>query len=159
MRRRDIGDRVGITERAAYRIVAELADAGYIGRERNGRRNRYRSTPSCRFRTRSRASRTSGSCSRPDRDGGSERRVDRAGAAGDRGLLLAVGCALAGSVGVLLKQRGAVAAPVVLARHPVASAIGLFGSKWWTVGWLVAVGAWMLHVAALSLASLSLVQA
>ena len=75
------------------------------------------------------------------------------------GLLLAVGCALAGSVGVLLKQRGAVAAPVVLARHPVASAIGLFGSKWWTVGWLVALGAWMLHVAALSLASLSLVQA
>ncbi len=41
VRLRDIGDRVGITERAAYRIVAELADAGYIGRERNGRRNRY----------------------------------------------------------------------------------------------------------------------
>jgi drug/metabolite transporter (DMT)-like permease len=75
------------------------------------------------------------------------------------GLLLAVGCALAGSVGVLLKQRGAVAAPVVLARHPLASAIGLFGSKWWTVGWLVALGAWLLHVGALSLASLSSVQA
>jgi drug/metabolite transporter (DMT)-like permease len=75
------------------------------------------------------------------------------------GLLLAVGCALAGSVAVLLKQRGAVAAPVVLARHPVRSAIGLFGSKWWTVGWLVALGAWLLHVGALSLASLSIVQA
>ena len=41
VRMRDIGDRVGITERAAHRIVAELADAGYITRERNGRRNHY----------------------------------------------------------------------------------------------------------------------
>jgi MarR family len=41
IRLRDIGDRVGITERAAHRIVVELADAGYITRERNGRRNRY----------------------------------------------------------------------------------------------------------------------
>ena len=75
------------------------------------------------------------------------------------GVLLAVGCALAGSVGVLLKQRGAVAAPTVLARHPVRSAVNLFGSKWWTVGWLVALGGWLLHVGALSLASLSIVQA
>ncbi len=41
IRLRHIGDRLGITERAAYRIVAELAAAGYITRERNGRRNRY----------------------------------------------------------------------------------------------------------------------
>ncbi len=41
IRLREIGERVGITERAAHRIVAELADAGYITRERNGRRNRY----------------------------------------------------------------------------------------------------------------------
>ncbi len=75
------------------------------------------------------------------------------------GLLLAVGCAVAGSVSVLLKQRGAVAAPAVLARHPLRSAINLFGSKWWTVGWLVAFGAWLLHVGALSLVSLSIVQA
>jgi hypothetical protein len=75
------------------------------------------------------------------------------------GLLLAVGCALAGSVSVLFKQRGAVAAPTVLARHPLRSAISLFRSKWWTVGWLVALGAWLLHVGALSLASLSIVQA
>ena len=75
------------------------------------------------------------------------------------GLLLAVGCALAGSVAVLLKQRGAVAAPTVRARHPLRSCINLFRSKWWTVGWLVALGAWLLHVGALSLASLSLVQA
>jgi drug/metabolite transporter (DMT)-like permease len=72
---------------------------------------------------------------------------------------MAVGCALAGSAAMLLKQRGAVAAPTVLARHPVRSAINLFGSKWWTVGWLIALGAWLLHVGALSLASLSIVQA
>lgn len=41
IRLRDIGERVGITERAAHRIVVELADAGYIARERNGRRNHY----------------------------------------------------------------------------------------------------------------------
>jgi len=41
VRLREIGERVGITERAAHRIVAELADAGYITRQRDGRRNRY----------------------------------------------------------------------------------------------------------------------
>jgi DNA-binding Lrp family transcriptional regulator len=41
IRLREIGDRVEITERAAHRIVTELTDAGYITRERNGRRNRY----------------------------------------------------------------------------------------------------------------------
>ena len=41
IRLREIGDEVGITERAAHRIVSELADAGYIARERQGRRNRY----------------------------------------------------------------------------------------------------------------------
>src|SRR5579859_4216430 len=41
IRLRDIGERVGITERAAHRIIVELADAGYIARERIGRRNQY----------------------------------------------------------------------------------------------------------------------
>jgi MarR family len=41
VRLRDIGERVGITERAAHRIVVELAAAGYITRQRNGRRNHY----------------------------------------------------------------------------------------------------------------------
>jgi DNA-binding IclR family transcriptional regulator len=41
IRLRDIGDRVAITERAAHRIVTELAAAGYITRTRKGRRNRY----------------------------------------------------------------------------------------------------------------------
>jgi DNA-binding Lrp family transcriptional regulator len=38
---REISERVGITERAAHRIVTELADGGYITRERIGRRNQY----------------------------------------------------------------------------------------------------------------------
>jgi DNA-binding Lrp family transcriptional regulator len=41
VRLREISDRVGITERAAHRIVDELATSGYIRRERVGRRNRY----------------------------------------------------------------------------------------------------------------------
>ena len=41
VRLREIGETVGITERAAHRIVVELAEAGYISRTRNGRRNHY----------------------------------------------------------------------------------------------------------------------
>ena len=41
IRMRDIADRLEITERATQRIVADLANAGYIDREREGRRNRY----------------------------------------------------------------------------------------------------------------------
>ncbi|MDX6691028.1 MAG: hypothetical protein QOG15_2485 [Solirubrobacteraceae bacterium] len=41
IRLREIGDAVGITERAAHRIVAELVEAGYITRTRIGRRNEY----------------------------------------------------------------------------------------------------------------------
>lgn len=41
IRLRDVADRVGITERAVQRIVTELETAGFITRQRNGRRNRY----------------------------------------------------------------------------------------------------------------------
>ena len=41
IRLREIGERAGITERAAHRIVGELLTAGYITRTRHGRRNRY----------------------------------------------------------------------------------------------------------------------
>jgi drug/metabolite transporter (DMT)-like permease len=75
------------------------------------------------------------------------------------GLALALACALATSVSFLLKQRGAVSAPPVRVRHPLRSAADLFRSKWFAVGWLVAVGAWALHVGALALAPLSVVQA
>jgi DNA-binding IclR family transcriptional regulator len=41
VRLRDIADRVGITERAAHRIVTALVESGHIERERTGRRNSY----------------------------------------------------------------------------------------------------------------------
>ena len=41
IRLREIGDTVGVTERAAHNIVSELANAGYITRQRSGRRNQY----------------------------------------------------------------------------------------------------------------------
>jgi drug/metabolite transporter (DMT)-like permease len=75
------------------------------------------------------------------------------------GLALALASALATNVAFLLKQRGAVLAPPVRAAHPLRSAAGLFSSKWFSVGWAVAVGAWALHVGALALAQLSSVQA
>jgi drug/metabolite transporter (DMT)-like permease len=75
------------------------------------------------------------------------------------GLVLAVASAFATSAAFLFKQRGAVAAPAVDGRHPLRSAAGLFRSRWWTIGWLVGLGAWLLHVAALALAPLSIVQA
>ena len=45
IRLRDIAAAVGITERAAHRIVSELVDDGYVVREREGRRNRYQVVP------------------------------------------------------------------------------------------------------------------
>src|SRR5215218_3436144 len=41
IRLRDIATAVGITERAAHRILSELVDDGYVVRDRQGRRNRY----------------------------------------------------------------------------------------------------------------------
>jgi DNA-binding MarR family transcriptional regulator len=45
IRLRDIASTVGITERAAHRIVSELVEEGYVLREREGRRNRYQVVP------------------------------------------------------------------------------------------------------------------
>ncbi len=75
------------------------------------------------------------------------------------GIALSLVCALATNVGFLLKHRGACAAPDVSLTHPIRSAVGLFRSKWFTIGLLVAIVAWLFHVAALALAPLSLVQA
>jgi len=74
------------------------------------------------------------------------------------GILLALACALATNFGFLLKHRGACAAPAVDMRHPLRSGAGLFRSRWFAIGMLVALGAWLLHVGALALAPLSLVQ-
>ena len=41
VRLRDVAEKVGITERAAQRILADLVEGGYVERVRVGRRNRY----------------------------------------------------------------------------------------------------------------------
>ena len=58
------------------------------------------------------------------------------------GLALALGSALGTNLAFLFKQRGAVLAPHVRARHPLKSAVGLFRSRWFSLGWGVAVVAW-----------------
>jgi DNA-binding transcriptional ArsR family regulator len=40
-RLRDLASALGVTERTAYGIVADLTEAGYVVKERDGRRNRY----------------------------------------------------------------------------------------------------------------------
>ena len=74
------------------------------------------------------------------------------------GLLLALVCAFTSIVGFLYKHRGAVESAPVEWRRPVRSSIALFRSRWYVLGVVVALGSWGLHVAALSLAPISLVQ-
>jgi drug/metabolite transporter (DMT)-like permease len=75
------------------------------------------------------------------------------------GLLLAVATALTSIVGFLYKHRGAVESPAVNWRRPLWSSVVLFRSRWYTLGVLIAMAGWGLHVGALSLAPISLVQA
>ena len=75
------------------------------------------------------------------------------------GLIFAVATAIATNLAFLWKHRGAVAAPAVDLHHPVRSAGELFRSKWWSIGWAVAVVGWVAHVGALALVPLSLAQA
>ncbi len=75
------------------------------------------------------------------------------------GLICALLSALGTNLAFLFKHRGAVAAPDVNMRHPLRSAVDLFRSKWWSVGWGIAAVAFALHVAALALAPISIGQA
>lgn len=75
------------------------------------------------------------------------------------GLILALGCAAIANVGLLCQHRGAVRAPEIRFAHPLRSAAGLFRSRWWAIGFAIGCVAWGLHVAALAIAPLSLVQA
>jgi hypothetical protein len=74
------------------------------------------------------------------------------------GLLFALATAITSIVGFLLKYRGADESPAVTLRNPVRSSLALFKSRWYTIGIIVATGSWGLHVAALSLAPISIVQ-
>jgi hypothetical protein len=74
------------------------------------------------------------------------------------GIFLALCCAIVTNLAFFYKHRGACAAPSVDIRRPFASAAGLFRSRWFLIGMVVAVGAWILHVAALAMAPMSVVQ-
>ena len=75
------------------------------------------------------------------------------------GLLLSVATALCSIFGFLYKHRGAIERPDVDWRRPVWSALMLFGSRWYTLGVVIALAGWGTHVGALALAPISLVQA
>src|SRR6476469_9787905 len=75
------------------------------------------------------------------------------------GILLALGCAFATNLGFFYKHRGACSAAPVELRHPLRSGRSLLGSKWFAIGLLVAALAWALHIAALAIAPMSVVQA
>src|SRR3954452_10386003 len=74
------------------------------------------------------------------------------------GLLLALATSVASLLGFLLKHRGAVESPDVEWRRPLRSSLRLFRSRAYAIGMAVAMGSWGLHVTALSLAPISLVQ-
>jgi len=74
------------------------------------------------------------------------------------GILLALLCAFASNLGFFFKHRGACEAPSVDIRHPLRTARGLWSSRWFAIGMGVGAGGWALHVAAISLAPLSVVQ-
>jgi drug/metabolite transporter (DMT)-like permease len=75
------------------------------------------------------------------------------------GLALALGCAALTQLGFLCKHRGANRVPRIEWARPGRSALALFRSRWFAIGMAVCAGAWALHVAALALAPLSVVQA
>jgi hypothetical protein len=76
----------------------------------------------------------------------------------DIGILLALVCAFVANLAFFYKYRGANSVAKVSVRHPLRSARALYSSIWFAVGMLIAVVSWALHVAALALAPMSVVQ-
>src|ERR1700758_1883021 len=76
----------------------------------------------------------------------------------DLGILLALTCAFIANLGFFFKYRGANEVPKVQWTHPLRSARALYSSKWFTIGMITATGSWGLHVGALALAPMSVVQ-
>ena len=74
------------------------------------------------------------------------------------GLVFALATALASIIGFLYKHKGAVESPDVQFRRPVRTTVRLLRSKWYLLGVIIALTGWGFHVAALSLAPISLVQ-
>lgn len=75
------------------------------------------------------------------------------------GIALALLAALMTNLASLLKHRGCHKAEPIRIRQPLRSARALAGSRWFAAGWGLAAIAWLIHVAALSMAPLSIVQA
>src|SRR3712207_559778 len=75
------------------------------------------------------------------------------------GIFLALLCAVASNLAFFFKHRGACEACAVDIKHPLRTAKSLWSSKWFAIGMGLGAGAWILHVAAISLAPLSVVQA
>src|SRR5580658_844574 len=76
----------------------------------------------------------------------------------DLGIFLALACAFVANLGFFYKFRGANEVPAVEVMHPLRSARALYSSKWFTLGMIMATGSWGLHVAALAMAPMSVVQ-
>jgi hypothetical protein len=77
----------------------------------------------------------------------------------EAGIGLAVVGAVMANLASLLKHRGCQQVPLVQIREPLQSIRSLAASPWFAAGWGIAAAAWLLHVAALSMAPISLVQA
>jgi drug/metabolite transporter (DMT)-like permease len=75
------------------------------------------------------------------------------------GIALAVAAALIGNLASLLKHRGCQSAEPVRLRRPLRTARRLATSPWFAAGWGLAALAWLIHIAALSMAPISIVQA
>jgi drug/metabolite transporter (DMT)-like permease len=75
------------------------------------------------------------------------------------GIGLALVCAALTQLSFLCKHRGANSVAAVDPRRPLRSARALFGARWFALGMGVAAAGWLLHVAALATAPLSVVQA
>src|ERR1700692_984144 len=76
----------------------------------------------------------------------------------DLGILLALTCAFVANLAFFYKYRGANEVPKVQVMHPFRSARRLYSSKLFTIGMLTAGASWGLHVGALALAPMSVVQ-
>src|ERR1700677_217734 len=74
------------------------------------------------------------------------------------GMLLALACAFVANLGFFYKYRGANAVAKVEVSHPLRSVRALFSSGWFAIGMLVATASWGLHVVALALAPMSVIQ-
>lgn len=74
------------------------------------------------------------------------------------GIILALACAFVANLAFFLKHRGVCESPAVDVRHPWKTTKALWSSKWFALGMLAAACAWIIHVAALAVAPITVVQ-